>query len=151
MYQNHGGGREELMPELFFRTLPSRPDSKWDLQSWIPDAIVINLGTNDFSGDSPKMNLYKDAYKNFLSALRTSYPTAYIICTIGTMISKPEPYIQEVVLELQYEGDREMGYFGYPEQDIAANGIGGDWHPSLKTHASMAELLTKELRDRLEW
>ncbi|MBD3919711.1 acetyl xylan esterase [Paenibacillus sp. PR3] len=152
MYQNYGGERDVQMPELFLRTLPSSADSAWDLQSWIPDAVVINLGTNDFSVDSLDPVLYRHTYREFLGTIRNSYPNAYILCTIGPMNLKPVPYIQEIVNELQRTaGDKQIGFFAYPEQDIEANGIGGDWHPSLKTHASMAELLTRELRERLGW
>jgi lysophospholipase L1-like esterase len=151
MYQNFDGVRDIQIPELYMRTLPSRDDSAWDFQAWTPDAVVINLGTNDFSVDTLDPSLYQDTYKQFLSTIRSSYPDAYILCTIGPMNQKPEPYIQEVVDELKQAGDKQIGYFAYPLQDSEVNGLGGHWHPSLKTHASMAELLTKELRERLGW
>ena len=36
--------------QVFERTLGSVDASDWDFSSWVPDAVVINLGTNDWHG-----------------------------------------------------------------------------------------------------
>lgn len=36
------------MPEIFRRTFASVPSSRWDFSQWLPSAVVINLGTNDY-------------------------------------------------------------------------------------------------------
>ena len=36
------------MPSIFSRTLATvNTDNTWQWSSWVPDALVINLGTND--------------------------------------------------------------------------------------------------------
>jgi hypothetical protein len=41
-------GGNTTMPAIFTRTLASvNNDNSWDWKSWVPDALVVNLGTND--------------------------------------------------------------------------------------------------------
>ena len=41
------------MPGYFLQTLGGKANSAdWDFKRWTPDAVVINLGTNDFGKDS---------------------------------------------------------------------------------------------------
>jgi lysophospholipase L1-like esterase len=47
MVHNCCGGNT-TMPTIFNRTLASvNIDNSWDWNSWVPDALVVNLGTND--------------------------------------------------------------------------------------------------------
>ena len=58
MYENCCGG-DTIMPDIYERTLATIPsanpndphgtikDNLWNFKSWIPDIVVINLGTND--------------------------------------------------------------------------------------------------------
>ena len=36
------------LPQHYNRTLPAWPDAQWDFSSFIPDALVINLGACDY-------------------------------------------------------------------------------------------------------
>lgn len=38
------------MPEIWERTLATAPSNDWNFSAWRPDAVVINLGTNDWHG-----------------------------------------------------------------------------------------------------
>ncbi len=150
LYQNYGGDKVEVMPELYRRTLPGRKN-RWDFQAWTPDVVVINLGTNDFSGAVNK-KAFSDAYRSLVGSIRQNYPNAFIFCAIGPLNLKPGKYIRNIVKQFNAGGDRDIVYLEFPRQDIRKNGIGGDnRHPSLKTHAAMAEQLTQEIRGKLGW
>ncbi|MEJ7730915.1 MAG: SGNH/GDSL hydrolase family protein [Polyangiaceae bacterium] len=74
VFQNYGGDKNELMPELWLRTLTGEP-APWDFASWTADAVVINLGTNDFSAPLGAGD-FVPAYAALLGAVRERYPQA---------------------------------------------------------------------------
>jgi lysophospholipase L1-like esterase len=66
-------------PQFFQRALPDDPQAVWDHASYIPDAVVITLGTNDLSSSLPEMDGFISAYMAFLDEIRKVYPKAAII------------------------------------------------------------------------
>ena len=56
----------------------------------------------------------------------------------------------DVVGELKSAGDTQVGSFEIAPQD-QADGLGCDWHPSLKTHQKMAAVLEAALKSALGW
>ena len=151
----------EEMRGLYDRTLPSRPASRWDFSSFKPDAIVINLGTNDFNRGDPGQAGFARPYVAFVQRLRALYPDAVIVCVLGPMLTDGYPagahaltharaYLTEAVAQLRAAGDARVSMLEVPSQDFA-NGFGCDYHPSLKTHRLMGELLATVLRAQLRW
>ena len=125
-------------------------NTAWDFASFIPDFIVINLGTNDASytkGDSKKITEYKDAYIAFLKDIRSKNPDAHIICSLGIMGQDLYPAIESAVSEYQAEtGDLKVTPLKFANQNMS-DGIAADWHPSEKTHAKAAALLTAKIKE----
>ena len=123
---------------------------RWDFSSFVPDFIVINLGTNDASytkGDSKKITEYKDAYIAFLKDIRSKNPDAHIICSLGIMGQDLCPAIENAVSEYQTEtGDSKVTPLKFANQNMS-DGIAADWHPSEKTHANAAALLTAKIKE----
>ncbi len=138
------------------RTLPQRQDSQWDFSSWQADAVVVNLGTNDFSTNSdPTEAEFESAYQSLLETIRAHYPGAFILCTIGPLLSGADlssvrTYIQNVVAGLNNAGDQRVSVFDIEPTD-GSEGYGCDWHPSLTTHERMAAELTGALESTLGW
>jgi lysophospholipase L1-like esterase len=140
-------------PEYYDKTLPDQGNSPWDFSSWQPQAVVINLGTNDFStSQDPSEAEFTTAYESFLQHIRSKYADALILCTVGpllggTDLATAKDYIAKAVLAL---GDAKVKTFDLAQTD-PADGYGCDWHPSLKTHQKMADQLTAELKAQLGW
>jgi lysophospholipase L1-like esterase len=144
------------MPTYYERTLPARADSKWDFASWQPDAVIINLGTNDLSTEKdPSQTQFETAYKSLIQTVRSKYANAYILCTNGSMLSgadltQARTYIAGAVKAVNDAGDSKVKAFELnPQQD--ADGFGCDYHPSLATHQKMATQVTAVLRSTLGW
>ncbi len=162
VFSNRGSEVDTVvMPVLWKRTLPDRDDSRWDFAAYQPDAVVVNLGTNDFAPEVKDVSPFAAAYLAFIREVRGCYPKATIYCALGPALSDAWPEgrsaltraragIQGAVEALAAAGDARIRFVEFPVQ-TGANGYGCDWHPSLRTHELMAEQLEKELRDTMRW
>ena len=141
------------MPVFYDRTLPERPDSAWDFTSRPPHAVIINLGTNDYStNDDPSEQAFTDGYRDFLLHVRSKYPDARILCTCGPLLWGDEhARVQRMIAAaVEATGDDAITTFEIPPQNTA-EGVGCHSHPNIKTHEKMAALLVAELKARLGW
>ena len=155
-YDDCGATRQDPMPVYYERTLPERQDSAWEFASWQADAVVINLGTNDFSTSvDPSQAEFESGYEALVAMIRAQYPEAFILCTVGPLLSGSDlatarSYIDAVVSSVSAAGDSRIMAFELDETD-EADGYGCDWHPSLITHEKMAAQLTGVLEATLGW
>jgi lysophospholipase L1-like esterase len=162
VFSNRGNPTDLVpMPALWTRTLPEQEGSRWDFARYQPDAVVINLGTNDVAMTTPDWSPFPAAYLAFVRDVRARYPDAYILCVLGPMLTDTWPEdrkalttarqgITAAVAALTADGDAALGFLELPPQD-GSTGFGCDWHPSVATHARMASALEAALRARLGW
>ncbi len=150
---------EWLMPELYPYTdkacdlaLGKEPE-RWDYHGYVPDCIVINLGTNDNSytkGIPERVAMFAEKYDQFLRQVRSCNPDSVILCTLGAMGQELCPVIREIVTGQAEEGDQKL-YFLPFEVQKSEDGIGADWHPSKITHRKMADVLESKIREIMNW
>jgi lysophospholipase L1-like esterase len=151
----------EVYDSLFFEQTNS---PKWDHQKYVPDVIVIALGTNDFSpGDSdrPMMDVdtFVTAYLAFTQKLRQYYPQAHIFCASSPMLGDGWPTgayhsatdqknaITKVVDQLTQAGDARIHkFFSNP-----IVGMGCTSHPDASQHLLMADLLGHSIASVMGW
>jgi lysophospholipase L1-like esterase len=144
------------MPLYYGRTLPNRADSTWDFSRFQPQAVVINLGTNDMSTmTDPSEPEFTTAYVDLLTRVRTAYPDALILCTVGpllngTDLTSTRTYISAAVQQRVGAGDADVRTFELAPTN-PSDGYGCDYHPSLRTHEIMADVLTSTLEAELGW
>jgi lysophospholipase L1-like esterase len=147
------------MTQLWERTLPARDASAWDF-AWIPDAVVVNLGTNNFGWADPGLARFTEPYGKLLEKIRARYPSAHVVCMLGPMLSDTYPegkqqlsraraYTKAAVDAARARGDQRVHFLEVPPQDPTTAGCG--FHPSVATHRKMAESLAATLRDKLGW
>jgi lysophospholipase L1-like esterase len=146
VFQNFGGDKSEPMPALYPRTLTRDAASEWDFTRWIADAIVINLGTNDFSAPLERDD-FVNAYVGLIHDVRSRYPDATIFC-VGWQFwgADKETYVQQAI---KSSGDPKLRFVEFTIDP--ADGWGCDYHPSAKTHAKLGQLLTVAIKDALGW
>lgn len=151
--KNYDGGAGENMGILYDRVLPEVPAKSASSPSDF-DAVIVNLGTNDFSTEpDPEENHFVTAYVELLKKIRAANPKALILCTIGPMLgpddlAKAERAIAKAVEQLKSQGDARV-IVHHMKTDNQSPGC--DWHPSLATHQRMADELALPLKAGLGW
>jgi lysophospholipase L1-like esterase len=134
--------------------LPEDPTSLWDFSKYQPHVVVVNLGTNDNAGGDPGAP-FTAAYTQLLEALRGHYPSARIYGAVGTMLGgadydRIKGYVQTALTARGATGDDNLALLELGSQ-VSTDGLGCDYHPSLKTHELMAAKLEAALRTDLGW
>jgi lysophospholipase L1-like esterase len=143
----------EPLPSYYDRSLPARADSHWDFSRFQPDAVVVNLGTNDFStSQDPDQPTFEGAYLDLLGRVRDAYPNAHILLTNGPMLSGTDlgtvrMYLENVVVSFD---DPKVTTFRIEPQD-GSDGYGCDSHPSQARHEKVATVVTAAIRAALRW
>ena len=161
VYRNWGGSTENTIGVLYERTLPTRVGSRWDFASWKPDAVVVNVGTSDFTSGDPGKVPFTTGYQALIARVRQNYPTALIVVALGPMLSDLWPaganaltqarsYVTEVVQGVNAKGDANVKLFEFQNQDQATS-FGCKVHPSAQTQQQMSDALTAFLRAQLHW
>ena len=157
--RDYGGKTSDQMPALFGRTLPFDAEGAWDFGSYVPDAVLVNLGTNDFGQGVPDQASFERAYDAFLADLRQRYPNALLACLTGPMLTYSWPageerltkinrWVNGAVERRKAQGDGKISFLALAPQ---TSPFGEDWHPTLDTHARMAREVTGHLREKLAW
>ena len=151
---------DNTIPELYDLTLPEDSKSQWDFSKWTPDVVLINLATNDFGRNKiPDEQGWTTAYESFLARVRKNYPNAEIYVASGSMmgdwdekksLTVLKKYLAKIVADRKAAGDAKVHEIDFDAQD-RKNGLGSDWHPSIKTHEIMAKKLVEALRQELGW
>ncbi|HMR07368.1 MAG TPA: SGNH/GDSL hydrolase family protein [Polyangiaceae bacterium] len=150
---NYGDDKTDPLPALYDRILPGSASSQWGF-GWQPDVVLINLGTNDYStDDDPSPSLFTAEYEKFLLHLRSKYPSASILALVPTLLggndlAQAKAAIESAVAARAAAGDSNVEAFALSFQQ---SGWGCDYHPSLATHASMAQALTAKLKSLKGW
>jgi len=127
----------------------------WDFNNYIPDIVVINLGTNDKNQYPPTREVFVNTYRKFVNRLRGYYGIeTKIICALGPLIKEKtlhdmREYIKYGVTEyLNLNGDKNVYFLEFQQQDLE-NGLGQCNHPTPLTHALMAKELKKKINEIL--
>lgn len=148
-------------------------DLPWDFTAWQPDAVIINLGTNDAGAfENPAytdpqtgevfkqrkredgsyhpedLARFKKAAETFLTTLRRCNPGAKLVWVYGMLGIPLEPAIKDAVESYRRaSGDNAVSYLRLPDTD--REGIGARSHPGLLSHQRAAQVLTEYLRQIL--
>ena len=153
------------MPEVYDSLFFEQTDSPaWDPKLYMPDALVIALGSNDFSpGDSdrPIMQIdeFVNAYVEFIAKLRKDFPEAHVFCVSSPILGDHWPTgeyksatdqktaITKVVDQLNQSGDDKVHKFF----STSIVGMGCGSHPDANQHQLMAEQLGRIIAGVMGW
>lgn len=149
-----GGRNTNNAPQFYELALPDDPTAKWDPRQYVPDAIGICLGTNDFNQGVPDENDFVNAFVEFIHVLQRDAPNAQIILIDSPILTDGEhavpkrtvcsAYLDEVVRKVNSPQVRHAAVKHYP-------GSPGDGHPLAASHTAMADELEPVFRAALGW
>ncbi|KAF2711540.1 carbohydrate esterase family 2 protein [Pleomassaria siparia CBS 279.74] len=152
-----------IMPERYTRYGANDPDNSYPFPTAdTPDAIVINLGTNDFGHGNnlrPQLNGsdYTAAMVKFVQYLKASYKNnaAFFLLTSpmlndgypeGEMVKTTQRNaLNEAVQQLN---GTQAYVVDWPDQ---GSDVGCDYHPTPNTNEIGAKLLTDAIKGALRW
>lgn len=155
-----------LMPEIYSNTdtyldlIKNHPITPWNFEKFKPELIVVELGTNDLSYlkfDFPARKPFlKEKYIDFLKQVREKNGAdVKILCAIVPPIDEvgidANKLFNDIVTEYKRQTNDpniDIIFFSPPHPD---DGLGGSWHPTVKTHERMSEELTSKIQDWLCW
>lgn len=145
-----------------------------DFSAWQPNAVIVNLATNDehafcnpawldpVTGKAYKLRTLpdgsyhpedvrrlQDAVCDFLTILRERNPRAVLVWSYGMLGSGLQEVLQGAVQQYgSRSGDTRAFYLPLP--DTTADTVGSRQHPGVLSHRAAAEVLTAFLKHKLE-
>ena len=146
----------------------------YHFESWKPDAIIVNLGTNDASAfnqpewtnpetgetfkqhknpdgsfDPSDLNRFKQAVIDFLTMLRRNNPDSHIVWVYGMLGYDLTLAITDAMNSYRNATkDNNVAFLHLP--NTTDETVGSHAHPGEKSHARAAKVLTEYLKAYLE-
>ncbi len=145
----------------------------YDFESWKPDAVIVNLGTNDASAfnqpewtdpvtgqvffqrreadgtyNQEDLGRFKQAVRNFLHMLRKNNPGSHILWCYGMLGYDLTFAITDAMNSYQKEtGDSNLAFLQLP--NTTDETVGSHAHPGKKSHARAAKVIIEYLQSVL--
>lgn len=151
--RNYGGSRADwhrsTLPVMWRRALGSDPDSgDWNATSWTPHAIVVHLGTNDFSTPgAPSHSEFAESYRSFLSEVRRAHGGVPAVLACGPLCSRCPlcDYVEAIS-----RSEASLAFADLRLQ-LSSPERGCDGHPSAAGAGRMAEVLAPVVAAAAGW
>lgn len=160
MVRNYGDKQKlsvkvKPMPARLEYLFDNNSSEQYDLNCFCPDAVVINLGTNDFSTKPfPDETDFIDAGIKLIRKIRSSFPGVKIFCITGPMTNEPcYSYTKKMVESVRDEmNTKDIIFIGVPVDllDVDSD-LGADWHPSYRGQIKTANLILPVMATVLNW
>ena len=140
-------------PEFYELAMPDEPAAHWDHSRYVPDAVGIQLGTNDFNSGLPDEEEFVTAYVELLRKVRRDAPKAWIVIMDSPILNDDakgpkhsvlHAYLEEIARRVRDDRVVVASIKRYP-------GVPGNGHPTGAEHEAMADELEPMFRRVLGW
>jgi len=157
--KNDGSLMKDVYPyeNTYVDGMLKRKAEKWDFSSFVPDLILVYLGTNDRTyikyDPCARIDEFISAYAEFINYLREKNPSAHILCVYSALNDKPLDHdIYDAVEKMCYRfarmGDLRVSSFMLSPIDREKEGIGAQEHPTYLTHQRFARELYGHIKEK---
>lgn len=145
MVRNYGDKQlsPEPVPYFYDRTVANNPKLTWNFTSYVPDIVVINLGTNDFSvaAGKPSEAQFSKGYNAFLDRVKHNYGSKVkIFCMSGPV---KIPYTPQIVAARK---DSTIKFADVQNVLTKTTDWGCDGHPSVQGATKMGTILAEIIK-----
>lgn len=132
---------ENVIPRIYKETCSfTRTGEQWDFAANQVDAVILNLGTNDYleyvNSDRTKLLDDLDA---FFDTIREAYPDARIYMTYGMM---NRVFMDDFMDLIEARGDDKLKFV---DNELNSSGKGG--HPDAAAHLRYAKVFDEIIRE----
>ena len=148
--RNNGGDGNVLFPDIYRELdLYNNPGVPYDF-ALQPDVIVINLGTNDESDANKALPAeeFRQGLYSFLKEVRQYNPDAQILYTYGLVRVGLSSSIEEVVHQLQNEGDEKIHYLQLTQCESWELNLN---HTVSTAYTSRGDAIIEKIREITGW
>lgn len=150
MIRNYCQCGDTQMPEVLQRTIGSLPGSTWNFSLFVPDVVVINLGSNDFANpvNSTFLQLYVEEYIRVVYELMAVYghgTTFFLAC--GPATEKNCPQVMEVIRTVSKRGKTIF----LDQRGLMANRTLCYGHPSSTIDKVIAAATFSQIKKAMGW
>ena len=147
--RDNTGNAAGVLSSVYDNTVGVEASPKWSFTQK-PDAVIINLGTNDSATGDPGV-AFETAYVAFLKTVRGHYPSAWIFVTIGSMTADAmlitmRTHLANIVTAAT---DSKVLKVDIDAQDATTTGC--DYHPNVAEDTRIANILKTAVAAKLGW
>ena len=121
-----------------------------DKLGWVPDLVVIKLGTNDHSTDpQPSADIFIRGVHGLITQVNTAYGHLPIILLADSSLPQLASRMQTAMQQQRNMGNDQVHFVQvtHPPQSQ----LGCDWHPLVSGHQAMATELVAAIKPILNW
>jgi len=154
-----GNTEEVKAAEFFERAVPDTAEAVWDHALYQPDAVVICLGTNDFTPGVLDVEAYAAPYIRFVERILEVHPDARVVVCSSPMHNPEDAgWGGPRAKALEASLDAVVSHFNEARPDRVRKvklgyrpGSKFDSHPIAPQHQEIADEFEPVLRDWLGW
>lgn len=143
-------GATTLLKDIYGKVSPAS-GTDWDMTSWVPDAIIIGIGTNDICAPADAAVPYTkeafiEAYMDFVRELASIWgdDKTFFLCS-SMMLTAVGPAVQEAATRLMLEEGLSVYFVDLP---LRSN-LTVDGHPDNASHITGADVLYDAISKRM--
>jgi lysophospholipase L1-like esterase len=141
-------------PQFYGLALPDDPGSTWDPRRYVPDAIGICIGQNDFNLGVPDQAQFVDAYVRFVRRVLADAPKARIVLITSPILNDWPGQVPARTVQFRYL-QQVVSMVNSPQVTAVEvshqPGRPGNGHPTGPQHEAMANELEPAFRAALGW
>lgn len=155
LIENSGCSAGPLMPQLYTQAFATDAASVWDFsRAARPDAVIVFLGTNDYSCANTTDAAFTAAYVQFLLNITSYYAPSkagasktHFFCAIGAMSpTRPLNALLATIAQAQAAG---ISASLLDMRNVTLDGCGG--HPGPEGHWQMALAAAPQIKATMGW
>jgi lysophospholipase L1-like esterase len=157
LYENNGNGYfDRRMPSIYRGTLGSVYAEDWDFSSWVPDAVLVNLGSNDYStpnASKPEFSAaFTQTYVDLMVNITTQYYTkstpifaivgplsTYYNSTLNAVTQAKQLGINATLVDI-----RNIAF-------LTPDGLGCSAHPSFFGNIAQSKIIASAIHNVTGW